>query len=135
LVGSGHLENQIYRELEKYNLIESFYHFNEKLDQLELKYLYELADFYVMQHRISIFDLATLEAMSNSCVPFLSETGGNIEFNKSFNIVYNINDLLKLIENNQLNYFKNLNKDVFYEFFSGKALLSNLKELIQNQIF
>jgi glycosyltransferase involved in cell wall biosynthesis len=79
------------------------------------------SDVYVMLHRISIFDFATLEAMKCNCAIMLSKVGGNIDFNKEDNIIF-----AEEIDYNTLNVFergeiakrKKLSSEVFARHFS-----------------
>lgn len=41
-----------------------------------------------MLHRISIFDFATLEAMSQHSAIILSKIGGNLDFDMNSNIIF-----------------------------------------------
>lgn len=41
-----------------------------------------------MLHRISIFDFATLEAMSQHSAVILSKIGGNLDFNMNSNVIF-----------------------------------------------
>lgn len=53
----------------------------------EIMRIHRLSDVYIMMHRISIFDLSTLEAMSSRSALVLSEVGGNVEFNVDGNVI------------------------------------------------
>lgn len=53
----------------------------------EIMRIHSIADVYIMLHRISIFDLSTLEAMSKKTALVLSDVGGNKEFNKEDNVI------------------------------------------------
>ena len=80
LCGSkGEARQKILDEVKKYGLEDGFIHIDFKMPQAELSFFYGLADYYIMHHRISIFDLATLEAMSFGLIPVLSPVGGNLE--------------------------------------------------------
>jgi len=81
LVGNGDLESEVEQAI-KYNLVESDYIWIKErfANQDNIFALFMHSDFYVMMHRISVFDLCTLEAMSYGCIPFLSDVGGNNEF-------------------------------------------------------
>ena len=74
-----------------------------------------------MLHRISIFDIATLEAMKAQCSLILSEVGGNIDFNKNDNVIFskNAETCNMLFTNNVfLNEMKDRNLRVFHKYFS-----------------
>lgn len=80
LVGGGEMEKEVEAAIED-NLEESDYTwFRERFaNQDNIFALFSKADFYIMMHRVSVFDLSTLQAMSYECVPFLSDVGGNKE--------------------------------------------------------
>lgn len=81
LVGGGEMESVVEVEIKKYLASEDYCWFKNRFDnQDNIFALFERADFYIMMHRISIFDLATLQAMFNGCIPVLSNVGGNKEF-------------------------------------------------------
>jgi len=64
------------------------YLFGVRTNHSTLLALMEYCDYYIMLHRNSIFDLATLEAMRAGAALILSPTGGNLEFNVENNVVY-----------------------------------------------
>lgn len=49
------------------------------IDNSDIIRLYDKADYYILAHRYSIFDFATIEAMHMGCVPVLTPVGGNLE--------------------------------------------------------
>ena len=52
---------------------------NVNIDNSDIIRLYDKADYYILAHRYSIFDFATIEAMHMGCVPVLTPVGGNLE--------------------------------------------------------
>lgn len=103
----------------------------KKLEHDKVLAVFERADFYIMLHRVSIFDLATLEAMRAKCAIILSKVGGNADFNKEGNILFpeeNIN-VEKILEPDSIKYYQNLNQQVFYQYFSEKQFKESYKEL------
>ncbi len=52
---------------------------NVSIDNSDIMQLYDKADFYILSHRYSIFDYATIEAMHMGCIPVLTHVGGNLE--------------------------------------------------------
>jgi len=111
------------------------YHYYENLPHNQVMYIHRIADVYIMLHRLSIFDFATLEAMCNNSVVILSKVGGNLDFNKKDNILfmqtdYNIvvDNLLKMdiLKN------KNLNEEVFQDFFSPIAFKQEYQRLLSS---
>lgn len=130
LCGSGPRERDVSHQVKKLGLGDSFIHISERLTQEELGALYQLADFYIMHHRHSIFDLATLEAMFFDCVPILSKVGGNIELNKCSNVIW-INELknLKNVDDEKLRHLKKLNGDIYKSHFSNDSLIASYMKL------
>lgn len=134
LCGDGHLENKIYAAIKKYSLKDNFVHIKRRLSQIELQYLYRNSYYYLMMHRLSIFDMATLEAMSNGCIPLLTYVGGNIELNRSNNIIFvNENDKITLRSDNKfLSQKGKQNKEIFNEFFGPETLLKGYLRIISS---
>lgn len=100
-------------------------------------YLYRISDYYIMLHRISIFDLCTLEAMYHCKAVILSNVGGNAEFNIDDNIFYVDSDY-ELVARRILNLnYRNLgwkNRQIFDNVFSQKNFILRYKKLILNLI-
>lgn len=135
VVGSGILQSLVLnkgKELAQKYTNFSFHYF-ERLDHSQVMYLHEITDFYVMNHRLSIFDFATLEAMSKSSAIILSNIGGNLDFNKDNNIIYvkeNIEESAQEIINADIETLKRKNKIVFDKYFSNDAFINEYKQLI-----
>lgn len=109
----------------------------EKLKFNEVQYLYTISDIYIMLHRLSIFDLATLEAMKNGCAIFLSELGGNLEYNLEDNIIFTderADNISQYLEHNALEQLKAKNKKVYEDVFSEKCFKERYTELLVNAI-
>ena len=125
MVGKGPLKDQLIEQLEKMksqNLNFEYYYF-ENLSHDIIMYLHKISDIYLMIHRISIFDFATLEAMSQSSVVVLSRIGGNPEFNYDNNIIFAEDVLANMSEFVQQDFgeYKKKNKKVFEQYFSRDA--------------
>ena len=52
---------------------------NVPVDNQDIIRLYDSSDYYILAHRYSIFDYATIEAMHMGCIPILTPVGGNME--------------------------------------------------------
>ena len=124
----GNMKEIVYKNVQKANLCDSFHHLDKPLKQSELAHLYSASTYYMMMHRVSIFDLATLEAMSYGLIPILSPVGGNLEVDKNDNVLFtpitDIND-----DKDYLRTKSGLNKKVHEECFSSIAFLNNYKAL------
>ena len=99
--------------------------------------IYEKADYYILTHRISIFDYATIEAMHCGLVPVLTPVGGNIEMirdDNGFFIDGDIGDSAKFAvweEEQDLNILKKKNIEIAQRYFSEKSMLEEYKELAE----
>lgn len=133
-VGRGPLKKQILNELsslkDKYSNFE--YEYIESCSYSQMQYLQNISDVYLMLHRISIFDLTTLEVMNKSKCVILSNIGGNPEFNKEENIIlcddYDkcANDLLQ----SDLFNLGKINKLVYDKYFSQLQFKDNYSKAI-----
>ncbi len=87
----------------------------------QIFYLFSISDVYLLLHRVSIFDFATLEAMVTGKGIILSDILGNKEFNIANNILLvndktTIEDIETYINDNKM--YGELNKRVYDETFS-----------------
>ncbi|MBQ2886129.1 MAG: glycosyltransferase family 4 protein [Alphaproteobacteria bacterium] len=140
MVGMGILEKQIISELEnlkKYYSNFSYIHV-KKCNYPQMQYLQGICDIYLMLHRISIFDLATLELMNKSKCIILSNIGGNPEFNQDNNIILVDKDdyasAIKTLNLSDINKLGLNNKMVYDKYFSNEVFIKNYQDLINNMI-
>lgn len=93
LIGRGNedIKSLILREIEVNGLKDRTKLVEEYIDDKTLATLLKSSKFYIMLHRVSIFDLVTLEAMFYGAIPILSNTGGNkdIIFNYKNGVLIN----------------------------------------------
>lgn len=141
LVGKGPLKNQLIKELEviKKEVSTFTYQYFESLSHSSVMYLHKISDIYIMLHRISIFDFATLEAMSQHSAIILSRVGGNVDLNKNHNIIF-AEDVIadnSILENLDISSLKELNYNTFCLHFSKSAFVGQyeklFKEIIANE--
>lgn len=88
LVGDGSMSGVIQSEIARLGLEANFRHIRQRLSREMILALMDHSTVYLMLHRTSIFDMATLEAMSKGLVPVLSPVGGNLEINLSQNVIF-----------------------------------------------
>lgn len=135
LVGKGPLKELLLDKLE--NMKREFSHFSyvylESIPHEVVMYLHHISDVYIMLHRISIFDFATLEAMSQGSAIILSKVGGNIDFNKENNILFAEDTLTNLssITKTAIENYKVKNLQVFQRYFSHKAFVEQYQKLFK----
>lgn len=134
VVAKGPLKNNVISDMSRLcerNTDFKFYQF-DYLPHDKINYLFSVADAYIMLHRISIFDLATLEAMYNNLHIILSDIQGNVEFNKDNNI--------NLVSDKKANYGKiaNIlmndiphNKLVYEKYFSMNVFRRRYEKLME----
>ncbi len=79
--GDGTYRDTVLEAIRRHGLQESAIVVEHRIANTTLREILERADGYVMLHRRSIFDLATLEAMAAGCCTVLSRTTGNLDFN------------------------------------------------------
>ncbi|MCV9998943.1 polysialyltransferase family glycosyltransferase [Pararhizobium sp. YC-54] len=109
----------------------------KKIPHKEVMNALHVSDVYIMLHRISIFDFATLEAMKNNCAIVLSKVGGNIDFNKADNVIFSEditfpNDDIFSVKN--ISRLKKLNTDVLNKHFSVQNFKKQNFELLEKLV-
>ncbi len=97
--------------------------------------IYERADFYILAHRLSIFDFATIEAMHMGCIPVLSRVGGNNEMIENGSGYFLDDDLdgkrfYDWMTGQNLEELKAMNRDIAKSKFSEQAMLEGYYERI-----
>ena len=138
LIGQGVLKDKLLNELEalkkKYDNFS--YVYIPRLEHKDILSVGMISDVYLMLHRISIFDLSTLEAMYTNNAIVLSDIGGNLDFNKSENIVFcNCTDYqsaAKSLDSIGIENLKRKNKECFEKYFSRAAFKERYYELALN---
>lgn len=135
-VGRGPLEKQILEELNKlktdYSNFE--YEYIKSCSYPQMQYLQNISDAYLMLHRISIFDLTTLEVMNKSKCVILSDVGGNPEFNKEDNVIlvgkiYHT-AIEKFLSSNVEELGKK-NKEVYDKYFSNEKFIEEYFKMLK----
>lgn len=127
LVGKGPLKEQLIAELEtiKRETPSFVYQYFEALSHDAAMYLHKISDIYIMLHRISIFDFATLEAMSQHSAVILSKVGGNLDFNMNHNVIF-AEDVIRdnsLLAKANISALKEKNYNIFCQHFSQEAFI------------
>lgn len=137
LVGKGPLKDKLFVELNyiKKEIPTFSYIYFDSLPHSTIMYIHKISDIYIMLHRISIFDFATLEAMSQSSAIILSKVGGNLDFNKENNIIYaeDINNNYTSLNNIDIDSLKKRNFNVFRKFFSREAFIKQYENLFDRK--
>jgi glycosyltransferase involved in cell wall biosynthesis len=110
----------------------------KRISHNEVLALMEICDFYIMLHRKSIFDIATLEAMRAGLIPVLSNTGGNPEFNKDNNVILvnegNYTSAIEKLKNVTISDWKEHNKQVFSSYFSENNFYQEYSNMLDKEM-
>lgn len=109
-----------------------------RINHSEIMALMETCDFYIMLHRKSIFDIATLEAMRAGLIPVLSNVGGNPEFNKNNNIIL-VNEseyatAIEMLQNVEISKWKNISKSTFNDYFSEMNFYQEYADMLDREM-
>lgn len=128
-VGHGKLEKKIRDLLDLYGLSSKATIITAPIQHAALLKLFDRADGYVMLHRTSIFDFATLEAMRAGCPPILSDIGGNLDFLKNDNVTLvkgeDWKEAARSIAGLDLESLRERNRQCFAEYFSPRKFREN----------
>lgn len=121
------LFDRLNQEKENWNF--KAYLIGKRIEHEKVLELCNWADFYIMLHRNSIFDLAVLEAMRAGNAVILSDSKSNYEFDKDNNILIvdldNMDHAIAQLLSRDLNEWKQKNKIVFYSYFSPEKFAGN----------
>ena len=136
IIGDGITANLLQEQIDIYEINDTIIWFREHLPHNDILSLLQYTDFYLLTHRFSIFDFATIEAMSYENVPILTPVGGNFEFIQDDNgvLLYHLDsceELTYFIKDKSLSDLKKKNALIANTRFSEKAFLEGYLELIQ----
>ncbi len=105
------------------------YLIGRRIDHQQILELCNWADFYIMLHRNSIFDLAVLEAMRAGTAVILSNAKSNYEFDRENNILIvdpdNVDPAIEQMLRKDLQEWKQKNRAVFNAYFSQERFAGN----------
>ncbi len=128
------LFEKLNREKDNWNF--EAYLIGKRIDHGKVLELLNWADFYIMLHRNSIFDLAVLEAMRAGNALILSDSASNYEFNREDNVlIVDLDDMdqavTKLLQKD-LNGWKQKNKAVFNTYFTQERFADNYIKMLRD---
>ncbi|WP_418849244.1 glycosyltransferase, partial [Phocaeicola sp.] len=112
------------------------YHYYESLPHETVMLIHKISDIYIMLHRISIFDFATLEAMSQHSAIILSKIGGNLDFDMNSNIIFaeDVEANESILIKADFPSLKENNYNVFNCHFSKEAFVNQYKEFFEQML-
>ncbi len=134
LIGNGVLNDLVERKLQ--GIRDNVLWIKDPLPNDIIISIYERADYYILAHRISIFDFATIEAMHMGVIPILTPVGGNREMICEDNGFF-LNEekpgdsraFAAWEEDKDISELKKKNSELAYKLFSDEQMLRNYREL------
>lgn len=141
LIGNWKYLEKIQRELKELNISNQVTIFTNPFKKEEIIWLFQKSHFYLMLHRVSIFDYATLEAMNEGNIPILSDIWWNKEVIIDANGILikeesihnnNYSDLVKFINEVDFKKLKEKNKLIIQKHFSEKQFIENYYSLCKS---
>lgn len=115
-----------------------FIHIAKRVSGEQLEYLKKISDIYIMLHRVSIFDMATLEMFGLGRTAVLSNVGGNIELNKNKNIILvnegNYELAARELASSNIEDLGGKCIEVYKKYFSNKVFFSSYEDLVRGLI-
>lgn len=133
VVGRGDKESALVEEIGRAGIKKSTIVANYRVEHSDILLLAELSDLYLMCHKYSIFDFATLEAMRAGCALVLSCIPGNTDFNKDQNVLFF--ESLQSESYYDLGFLKEKNNETFLTHFSGRCFVNNYEDMISENLF
>ncbi len=131
-VGKGPLLDSLVKDYSNMKISNLEVQFLQKVEYAQVQFLLKISDIYIMLHRKSIFDLATLEAMNRNCMLILSRCGGNIEFNKAGNVVFSDDDFD--FDKLKIEKLKNINKSTYIEYFGNEKFKKQWTDVLLMEV-
>lgn len=136
LVGQGIKEAEIDETLDLLKIRDDVIWFHDRVPHDDILRLLGACDFYLMLHKVSIFDFATVEAMSCGCIPVLSSVGGNKEvvFGDNGLLLSNISnskEFLEYLSRISVSDEKIENKKLQNQYFSEERFFANYIEFAE----
>lgn len=137
IVGDGSKADELELELNNNDLKEDVCWIKKPLPHNDILNILSATDFYILFHRYSIFDYATIEAMAYGNIPILTPVGGNKEVVSKDTglLVSNINDIdgfSRLISEHPLSELKKANIELQASKYSEESFLRRYAEFIDS---
>ena len=134
LVGNGKYEDELITQLEKFPV--NIHWIRKSIDKTFVEELFIQSDFYISNHRLSVFDFTILESISLGCIPILNRTGGNIDILNKIRSIELIHEdpsnLISFLEKyKNYDYVSEVIEGGYYT-FSDFKMLENYRLLIDN---
>ena len=137
LVGNGIKAHEVKEEIDKYGISPDVVWIKEPLPHDQIMSLFRITDFYIILQKYSIFDYATLEAMSCGNIPFLSPVCGNLEIITNQNGVFlselpDVIQVEEIVKSKTTESYKDLNVEIQKAQFSDFTCLKRYADWIKD---
>ncbi|PID83982.1 hypothetical protein CSB09_03030 [Candidatus Gracilibacteria bacterium] len=140
-IGNGVLLDKVKKDIEKLHLTENTTLISRRVSKQEILKYFSENTFYLGFHRTSIFDYATLEAMSQGCIPILTNVGGNKEVIKDNGLLIDESQLnkaprlfIEYVNSNNLSQLRHSNIHMVRSQFSNKQFIERYLTFIKNNV-
>jgi glycosyltransferase involved in cell wall biosynthesis len=134
IIGNGTYEKELQDAFDTYPVNHLW--IKKTLNKSEVRDYIMKSNFYISNHRLSVFDFSILESLEFGCVPVLNRTGGNNDIlNNILSVEINLGDpsnLISFINKYDPSYHKSLIRDQAEEIFSDIAMINRYDKLIEN---
>ena len=131
-------DRQLFLDMvEKYELRDNLVLVDRAVPRGVLLAVMAKCQYYIMSHRHSIFDLATLEAMQAGLLPIPSPVGGNLEVNTHDNVLFLDPDpggLVERLKNIDLKALSSLNRKIYHDRFGRDAFRASYRAAFQDLV-
>jgi len=133
VVAKGAIKEMVLEECSKLAIRYHSFRYTQfdRCNYKEINGLHKVADVYLMLHRVSIFDISTLEAMQYGKVVVLSPVGGNLDFDKIENIIFcwenAYNECVEKLLQINFEEVGKKNRQVFERYFSPDAYIERYR--------
>lgn len=138
LIGNGIKSDEVKENIKRFGLQDNVIWIDVAVPHDDILSVFQSTDFYIMFHRYSIFDYATIEAMAYGNIPILSCVGGNKEVIVNDNGCFvtdfaDVSELYDLLSRNTVSELKNRNRRIQLDMFSEKAFLEYYYKMIEEK--
>lgn len=135
LIGNGAKREEVDNEIHRAEIEDNTIWIKNSIAHNDILRLFEKTDVYILMHRFSIFDYATLEAMAYYNIPILSDVGGNREVIIDNNglLVTDVTDAQQIINylmTADIEKTKEKNAEVYEKHFNDKVFLAGYEKEI-----
>lgn len=139
LVSNGEMAPQIASQILKNKIENNVIWIKHYISHDDILQLFSVSDFYILFHRWSVFDFATIEAMAYGNIPILTPVGGNLEAaDKESGFFVDLESMDKVVESisvlsrEEILGYKDRNRNREADLFSSESFIGLYKKLVDS---